>query len=86
MSVLTPLLRTQALTDMFSDERLVQGMLDFEAALATVQARCGVIPAAAVAPIASACRASLIDLTELLLRQQARVIWRSHWSNSLPSG
>ena len=65
MSVLTPLLRTEALTDMFSDERLVQGMLDFEAALATVQARCGVIPAAAVAPIAAACRASLIDLTAL---------------------
>lgn len=65
MSVLTPLLRTEALTDMFSDERLVQGMLDFEAALATVQARCGVIPAAAVAPIAAACRASLIDLPAL---------------------
>ena len=65
MSVLTPLLRTQALTDMFSDERLVQGMLDFEAALATAQARCGVIPNAAVEPITAACRASLIDLTTL---------------------
>lgn len=65
MSVLTPLLRTQALTDMFSDERLVQGMLDFEAALATAQARCGVIPNAAVEPISAACRASLIDLTTL---------------------
>ncbi|MFU0922036.1 3-carboxy-cis,cis-muconate cycloisomerase [Kluyvera sichuanensis] len=65
MSVLTPLLRTEALTDIFSDERLVQGMLDFEAALATVQARCGVIPEAAVAPIAAACRASCIDLATL---------------------
>ena len=65
MSVLTPLLRTEALTDMFSDERLVQGMLDFEAALATAQARCGVIPNAAVEPITAACRASLIDLTTL---------------------
>lgn len=65
MSVLTPLLRTQALTDMFSDERLVQGMLDFEAALATAQARCGVIPNAAVEPITAACRASIIDLTTL---------------------
>ena len=65
MSVLTPLLRTQALTDMFGDERLVQGMLDFEAALATAQARCGVIPNAAVEPISAACRASLIDLTTL---------------------
>lgn len=65
MSVLTPLLRTEALTDMFGDERLVQGMLDFEAALATAQARCGVIPNAAVEPISAACRASLIDLTTL---------------------
>ncbi|WP_333497288.1 3-carboxy-cis,cis-muconate cycloisomerase [Kluyvera sp. CHPC 1.251] len=65
MSVLTPLLRTEALTDIFSDERLVQGMLDFEAALATAQARCGVIPSAAVEPISAACRASLIDLTTL---------------------
>ncbi|MFU0870461.1 3-carboxy-cis,cis-muconate cycloisomerase [Kluyvera sichuanensis] len=65
MSVLTPLLRTQALTDMFGDERLVQGMLDFEAALATAQARCGVIPNAAVEPISAACRASIIDLTTL---------------------
>lgn len=65
MSVLTPLLRTEALTDIFSDERLVQGMLDFEAALAMAQARCGVIPDAAVEPISAACRASLIDLTTL---------------------
>lgn len=65
MSVLTPLLRTEALTDMFGDERLVQGMLDFEAALATAQAHCGVIPNAAVEPISAACRASLIDLTTL---------------------
>ena len=65
MSVLTPLLRTEALTDMFGDERLVQGMLDFEAALATAQARCGVIPNAAVEPISAACRASIIDLTTL---------------------
>ena len=65
MSVLTPLLRTEALPDMFGDERLVQGMLDFEAALATAQARCGVIPNAAVEPISAACRASIIDLTTL---------------------
>lgn len=65
MSVLTLLLRTEALTDMFGDERLVQGMLDFEAALATAQARCGVIPNAAVEPISAACRASIIDLTTL---------------------
>ncbi|BBQ83728.1 3-carboxy-cis,cis-muconate cycloisomerase [Klebsiella sp. WP7-S18-CRE-02] len=65
MSVLTPLLRTRALTDFFSDEQTVQGMLDFEAALATAQAQCGVIPESAVAPIAAMCRAQLLDLPEL---------------------
>lgn len=65
MSLLTPLLRTHALTDVCSDEQTVQGMLDFEAALATAQAQCGVIPASAVAPIVAACRASHLDFPAL---------------------
>lgn len=65
MSLLTPLLRTQALTDFFSDEQTVQGMLDFEAALAAAQAQCGVIPDSAVAPIAAACRAQSLDFPAL---------------------
>lgn len=65
MSLLTPLLRTHALTDFFSDAQTVQGMLDFEAALATAQAQCGVIPTSAVEPIKAACRAALIDLPAL---------------------
>ncbi len=49
----------------FSDAATVQAMLDVEAALARAQARCGVIPAAAVAPIESACRVDGFDLDAL---------------------
>jgi 3-carboxy-cis,cis-muconate cycloisomerase len=40
-------------------------MLDFEAALARAEARCGVIPEAAVEPIEAACKAELYDLDAL---------------------
>ncbi|MFH0474613.1 3-carboxy-cis,cis-muconate cycloisomerase [Kluyvera ascorbata] len=65
MSLLTPLLRTDALTAVFSDEQLVQGMLDFEAALAKAQARCGIIPHEAVEPIVAACQAQRLDFPAL---------------------
>lgn len=61
MTLLTPLMRGTALTAEFSDLQLLQGMLDFEAALARAQADCGVIPATAVRPIVRACRAELFD-------------------------
>ncbi len=48
------------------DERArLQGMLDFEAALARAQARCGVIPQAAAGPIGAACDATGFDIGEL---------------------
>lgn len=65
MTLLTPLMRGNALTAEFTDSQLLQGMLDFEAALARAQADCGVIPATAVAPIAQSCRAELFDLPAL---------------------
>ena len=46
MSLLTPMLRSSPLTDWFSDAQRVQGMLDFEAALAQAQADCGLVPLA----------------------------------------
>ena len=49
----------------FSDAAHVQGMLDFEAALARAEVRAGVIPATAVKPIVAACDASLYDLDAL---------------------
>jgi 3-carboxy-cis,cis-muconate cycloisomerase len=51
--------------DVFSDKGRVQGMLDFEAALARAEASVGVIPQAAVMPIAAACRAELYDFEAL---------------------
>lgn len=65
MDVLTPLLRGSVLTATFSDVQTVQGMLDFEAALARAEAKCGVIPASAVAAIETACDAQNIDFTAL---------------------
>lgn len=65
MDVLTPLLRGSALTAMFSDAQTVQGMLDFEAALARAEAHCDVIPASAVAAIEGACDAQNIDFVTL---------------------
>ncbi|MBV7575623.1 3-carboxy-cis,cis-muconate cycloisomerase [Pseudomonas sp. PDM32] len=51
--------------DVFCDQGRVQAMLDFEAALARAEARVGLIPASAVAPIQAACRAGLYDFAAL---------------------
>ncbi len=70
MSLLEPLFRWEAIEDLFSDRARVQGMLDFEAALARAEARTGVIPAAAAPAIAAKCRAELFD-TDTLARATA---------------
>src|SRR6266849_1411722 len=49
----------------FGDRARLQGMLDFEAALARAEARIGVIPAAAAESIARHCRAELFDVDRL---------------------
>ena len=54
-----------AMRKIFCDHGRVQGMLDFEAALARAEARLGLIPAAAVTPIAAACQAELYDFAAL---------------------
>ncbi|MFC3608905.1 3-carboxy-cis,cis-muconate cycloisomerase [Stutzerimonas tarimensis] len=51
--------------EVFSDRGRVQGMLDFEAALARAEARCGLIPSSAVGPIEAACDADGYDLDAL---------------------
>jgi 3-carboxy-cis,cis-muconate cycloisomerase len=61
----TPLFRTREVAALFSDAARVQSMLDVEAALARVQGRLGVIPAATVSSIENACRAGVIDLEAL---------------------
>ncbi|MCP1420661.1 3-carboxy-cis,cis-muconate cycloisomerase [Pseudomonas laurylsulfativorans] len=49
----------------FCDQGRVQAMLDFEAALARAEARVGLVPSSAVAPIEAACRAGLYDFAAL---------------------
>jgi 3-carboxy-cis,cis-muconate cycloisomerase len=51
--------------ELFCDRGRVQGMLDFEAALARAQARVGLIPAALVADIEAQCRAEHFDFAAL---------------------
>jgi len=53
------------LAKIFSDRARLQGLLDFEAALARAQAGCGVIPEDAAGKIAEKCRAELFDLDAL---------------------
>lgn len=65
MGLYSPLFHHSPLAACFSESATLQGMLDFEAALARAQASCGVIPQAAVVPIATACRADRLDATAL---------------------
>ena len=51
--------------EVFCDAGRVQAMLDVEAALARAEARVGLIPQDAVAPIENACRAQLYDFSAL---------------------
>ncbi|RMP80024.1 3-carboxy-cis,cis-muconate cycloisomerase [Pseudomonas syringae] len=53
--------------EIFSDEGRVQGMLDFEAALARAQARVGLIPPELVADIELSCDARLFDFDALAM-------------------
>lgn len=59
--LLDPLFTTDAAAGAFSPAARLQGMLDFEAALARAEASAGVIPAGAVPAIEAACRADLYD-------------------------
>ncbi|MBI6794748.1 3-carboxy-cis,cis-muconate cycloisomerase [Pseudomonas syringae] len=53
--------------EIFSDEGRVQGMLDFEAALARAQARVGLIPPEVIADIELSCDARLFDFDALAI-------------------
>jgi 3-carboxy-cis,cis-muconate cycloisomerase len=56
---------TESLSRVFSDESVLQLMLDFEGGLAQAEASCGVIPAAAAEAIAQAAHAGGLDTAEL---------------------
>ncbi|MCY1396583.1 3-carboxy-cis,cis-muconate cycloisomerase [compost metagenome] len=55
----------RGMREVFCDKGRVQGMLDFEAALARAEACVGIIPQAAVAPIEAACQADFYDFQAL---------------------
>lgn len=55
----------EGMREVFSDRGRVQGMLDFEAALARAEASIGAIPTEAVNDIVAACDASLYDFDAL---------------------
>jgi len=56
---------TAALAEVFSDESVLQAMLDFEAALARAEARVGIVPKQAADAITSAAQASQFDIPEI---------------------
>jgi 3-carboxy-cis,cis-muconate cycloisomerase len=65
MNLLDPLFRSQAVEKVFSNRATLQGMLDFEAALARAEARAGFIPVTAAQAIEAKCRAELYDMTAI---------------------
>lgn len=65
MNLLDPLFRSPAVEKVFTNRATLQGMLDFEAALARAESRAGFIPASAAPAIESKCRAELYDMTVL---------------------
>ena len=71
-AVFRDIFSTEAMRHVFSDETRVQKYLDIEAALARVQARLGIIPAAAAEEIVRHCAADKIDMA-LLKRQTERI-------------
>lgn len=63
--LLGPLFAPDAARAVFTDRARLQGMLDFEAALARAETKAEVIPAAAAPAIEACCRAELFDLADL---------------------
>lgn len=63
--LLDPLFSTDGMRAVFSDESVLQGMLDFEAALAVAQGALGVIPTDAAPSIQQKCDARHFNITEL---------------------
>ncbi len=59
------LFTTEPMRAIFSDARRIQGMLNFEAALARAEARVGMIPPEAAEAIAARCQVERFDLSEI---------------------
>ncbi len=70
MSLIECLAATGELAEAFSDQRVLEAMLEFECALARAGARVGVIPAPAADAIAAAARTGDFDIATLAARAQ----------------
>ena len=62
---------TDALTEVFSDQSILQAMLDFEAALARAEAKAGVIPGRAAEAISAAASAEGLDAAAIAREARA---------------
>jgi len=65
MALLDSLFGSEAMNAIFSDAARLQGMLDFEVALARAEARCGLMPVASAEAIAAQCKTELLDFCAL---------------------
>lgn len=70
MRLIEALATTESLARIFSDESALQAMLDFEAALARAEARCGVIPQPASDAISKAARSDRFDAAQIAAQGQ----------------
>jgi 3-carboxy-cis,cis-muconate cycloisomerase len=62
MNLFDALFRSEGVENALSDQARLQGMLDFEAALARAEGRVGVIPSPAATAITAKCKAELFDM------------------------
>jgi 3-carboxy-cis,cis-muconate cycloisomerase len=65
MALFDDLFYSDSMLAVFSDENRLRRMLDFESALASAEAACGLIPEDAATAIAAECRVEMLDLQAL---------------------
>ena len=65
MRLIESLATTSPLAELFSDESVLRAMLDFEAALARVEGRLGVVPRAAASTISAVAGAARLDAADI---------------------
>ena len=65
MKLFDSMFRYDAIDLIFSDQKYIQSLLEFEAALARAEARVGVIPESNARTISSACQAEQFDVENL---------------------
>ena len=65
MALFDDLFYSDSMLAVFSDENRLRRMLDFESALASAEAACGLIPEGAATAIAAGCRVEMLDLQAL---------------------